>query len=216
MSDGWQRIGRLFLRPALPTAASVVPAGDRSATAIVLAPPADAVTSGAAVGLALLGAGSRASATVATWTGAEAAATGMAVPAVASARRSAAALERRGLAARPTGRLVHVALPAHEDEAALTAERAVATAVGPVVVVVAAPRTTAFDGLLAAGDVVVVATSGAEPGIADLAVRSLAASRAVVCCALAPDAAAALLARSGAVLMPSLRAALRPVLEAVS
>src|SRR6185312_11336734 len=102
------------------------------------------------------------------WTAAEAAAhPDGRPPAGRAARRLAAALAGRGLAARAYGRAAVVALDADPAAALAGAGRAAAAAgEAPVVLVLGGPRPAAFDAQLAEQDAVLVLTRpGADPAL---------------------------------------------------
>ena len=96
------------------------------------------------------------------------------LPPTAGARRLAASMDARGLSARASGRLVVVTLDAEPSAAAAEAARAAAAA-GDAAVVVAlcGPRDDAFEDLLAAQDLAVVATEQAPDELVRLGVGSL-------------------------------------------
>jgi hypothetical protein len=205
----------------------VVPAEDALGPEVVRRPPAvavvcsagDAVTVGSALALAVAGERRAPCVLVAAWTGGAPQPHGFAAPWVGPGRRLAANLAARGQDARASGRLVHVALPAGEVEAVAAAERAIAAAgTAPTVLAVGGARTDAFDRLLAEQDVVLVATApNADPELAALAAAAVPLpGHAVASCSLAPAAPTRALARAGLTLSPSLRAALRPALEALA
>jgi hypothetical protein len=92
-----------------------------------------------------------------------------------AARRLAAALEGRGLAADPCGRAVVVALDRDPAAALAGAGRAAAVAAdAPAVLVLGGPRPAAFDTLLAEQDRLLVLTRPAtDPAVAGLALAGL-------------------------------------------
>jgi len=98
----------------------------------------------------------------------------MSVPVARPARRLAASLATRGLDVRTSGRLVEVWLGEDEDTAVddLRRAEAAATAIGAAsVVVLAAARGEAWDGVLATRDAVLV--HGDDDAIIDLALGQL-------------------------------------------
>lgn len=114
---------------------------------------------------------------------------------------------------------MHAPLPVAESEAAATARRAIAAAHGvPTVLVVGGPRTDALGELLGECHLVVVATPrGSEPLLAELACAAMPLpASAVVACTPALGLAGRALSGAGIGVVPSLRAALRPVVEAVA
>lgn len=139
-------------------------------TYAVLAAPALARPLGAATALA---AGSGAAALMSAW-GTTRPRHGMSVPVARPARRLAASLATRGLDVRTSGRLVEVWLGEDEDTAVddLRRAEAAATAIGAAsVVVLAAARGEAWDGVLATRDAVLV--HGDDDAIIDLALGQL-------------------------------------------
>jgi hypothetical protein len=210
-------VGGLFVAPA-----EVAPGAEavrRPPAVAVVCSAGDAVTAGSALALAVAREWSAPCVLVAAWTGGAAQTHGLVAPAVGPARRLAANLAARGQDARASGRLVHVALPAGELDAVAAAERAIAAAgTAPTVLAVGGARTDAFDRLLAEQDVVLVATApDADPELAALAAAAVPLpGHAVASCSLAPAASTRALARAGVTLAPSLRAALRPALEALA
>jgi len=197
-----------------PTRACAVPPPRTPATVAVLAPPADAPALGAVLGLMLARRERAPVAVVCVWP-AVAARPRWRAPALPAAGRLAAALVARGLDARGSGRLVVVRLAAQCDEAAAQARRASAAAgPAPVVLALAGPRAAAFDALIAAQDLVVVALpADAEPAMARLAVAGLERG---LTCEIPPSHAARSLAASGFALLPSARRALAAPVAALS
>ena len=99
---------------------------------------------------------------------------GAAAPVSRAARRLAVSLTARGFAVRPAGRLVELRLPGDEDAAidALHRAESAAAAAGAVsVVVLAAARSDAWDGVLATRDAVLL--HGGDATILDLAAARL-------------------------------------------
>jgi hypothetical protein len=185
-----------------------------SAVAVLCGPSAVAVA-GAAVGLAALAGSDAGTALICRWTGAEQTSRTRSL-ATAAARRLAARLAARDLAAGAHGRLVTVALPADPDAARTAAAHAAAAAGDvPVVVVVAGARPTELDPLLAAQDrVLVVPDAGAPEGLEALAVAGAARvgrATGVLRVGAATPARAAVIA--GWVLPPALRTAAAAALE---
>jgi hypothetical protein len=172
-----------FLDPSVVAAtAPTVQVAERAApTALgVLCAPGVAAVAGTALGLAAAGRAGAACAVVCRWTGEDAAGPvaafaggGIALPA---ARRLAARLRGRGLAAVARGRVVSVALEGAAVTARAAAERAAAAAGdAPVVVVLAGPRPPVLDALLAAQDrLIVVPAPDAPAGLETLAVAEAA------------------------------------------
>lgn len=211
-------VAGLFVRPEERTSQSRPsrsPAPSAATTLAVVCAASDARPLGAAVALAAARARRSPCALVATWTGAPNPSLELVGPSSMAARRLAASLDARGLNGHPAGRLVHVPLPVAESEAAALAKRAIAAArAAPAVLVVGGPRTAGFDDVLAGSDLAVVVTpADSEPLIAELACRAMPLP-AVVACTPSLGIAGRTLAAAGICLVPSLRAALRPVAEA--
>lgn len=218
-------------QPAVPEAASVALAADadlpdvpppveealpadEAATAVgVLARSADAWAAGGAVALGLLSRTRAPVAVVCGWGGG--AGPSALAPATPAARRLAGRLAERGHAARATGRLVLIALDDDVGPACAEAARvAAALSDEPAVVVLAGARDEPVDALLADQDRVVVAGSGSDDAVADLAASSLApVDVAVRVVALGPAAPARALAATGVALMAPLRAAVAEALR---
>lgn len=135
-------------------------------------------------------------------------------PAARAARRLAAALAARGLAAEACGRTAVVALDA-DPVAALAGARRAGAAAGdaPIVLVVGGPRPAAFDALLSEQDRVLVLTRpGADDALGVLAAGGLpegGPARAVCPVALGPATRA--LAAAGLAVPSPLRRALEAV-----
>jgi len=129
------------------------------------------------------------------------------------ARRLAAALTARDIAASARGRVVQVALPAAPEDAIAVARRAAATAGDvPVVLVVGGPRDAAFDAVLADQDRLLVLTRpAAEEAVTALALAGLPGAGVAQTVALGPAARA--LAAAGLGVPAALRRALAPVLD---
>ena len=141
---------------------------------------------------------------------------GAQLPATGAARRLAGSLAKRGLTARASGRLVTVALDPHAPVAVADVGRASAAAGDiPVAIALCGPREAAFDRLVAAQDLAVVAPGKAPEEIVRLGVEELGqiAASAVAAPALPP--AAAWCARAGLGAGPAARRALGPALDAL-
>ncbi len=141
------------------------------------------------------------------------------------ARRLAAALGVAGVPAVAAGRLVFVDLDAAGDGASLGLDAAAAVAraeqaIGaageaPTVVVLAGPRESPFDRVLAAQDVVGVACGpGDPPVLTGLAIAGLPPG--AVSLEGSVSRAALALAASGVAVMPSLAGAVAPLIEALA
>jgi hypothetical protein len=191
-----------------PPPACAAPPPRTPAAVAVLAPPGDAPALGAVLGLMLARRAHAPVAVVCVWSPAPALARVLwRAPALPAAGRLAAALAARGLDAGGSGRLVFVQLAAQREEAAAQARRASAAAgPAPVVLALAGPRAAAFDALITAQDLVVVAVpADSDPALARLAVAGL--ERGLIC-AIPPSRTACALAACGLALLPSARRAL--------
>lgn len=175
MTAALARLSAWLLEPAAPERPASSPAAalptDRAAEVAVLAGPGAAGALAATLALRMTGG----TAVVGCWTGegATLASARPPLPALPAARRLATSLTARGLPARASGRLVTVALPVDEREAAAAATR-LAAAVGdaPLVFAVGGPRRDAWDQVLVDCDLVGVHAD--DPALADLAVERLA------------------------------------------
>jgi len=187
------------------------------ATLGVLASPAQAGAAGAALGLAAAAAARTPCALVCRWTGAEPDDEPSSALAVRAARRLAGRLSARGLAAASRGRLVTVDLPASASLARAAVERATAAAGDvPTVLVIAGPRSSAFDPLLADLDrLVVVPPPDAPPGLEHLAIDAAARLGRATSLLRVPSSAAThrVTIASGLLLSPSLRSAAETALR---
>lgn len=171
-----ERLAEAFVAPAgeKPTRAQAPPAAGPSVA--VLCRSEQRWLAGATAAAA---AGGRGAPLVAVWTGDAPALPPVALPATPAARRTATRLAARGHAARTSGRLVRLALPADPAAAAAEAARARAAADGAVVVVLAGARDERLDWLVAAQDRVLVARDARDAdtdttSVAELALRQLA------------------------------------------
>lgn len=137
-------------------------------------------------------------------------------PATAAARRIAASMVARGLDARASGRLAVVVLDSSASIAAAEAARvAVAAGDAPVVVALCGPRDPAFDQLLAAQDLAVVASGDAPEEVVRLGVAALDATSRRAVAAPVLGAAAAWAARTGLWAAPGARRALAGAMNAL-
>jgi hypothetical protein len=197
-----------------PTRACAVPPPRTPSVVAVLAPPADAPALGAVLGLALARRERAPVAVVCIWSPAPTRALWRA-PALPAAVRLAAALTARGHDARGSGRLVVVRLAAPCEEAAAEVLRASAAAgSAPVVLALAGPRAAAFDAVLAAQDLVVVALPPeSDPALARLAVAGLERG---LTCEIPAGHPARSLAAAGLALLPSARRAFAAPVAALS
>ena len=180
----------------------------------VLAPPMDAPSLAAALGLALARVHRSPVAVVCVWAP-QPARSGWRAPPMPAAARMARALAGRGHQATAGGRLAIVRLSTSCEEAASQALRVGAAAGGaPVVLALAGPRAAAFDELLALQDLVVVAVAPAsDPALARLAAAGL--ERALTCAVPRGDPGR-VLAAAGLVLLPSTRRAIAAPVAALS
>ncbi|HVF77439.1 MAG TPA: hypothetical protein VNA28_04000 [Solirubrobacteraceae bacterium] len=199
---------------APPTRACAVSPPRVPACVALLAPPDDAPALAAGLGLALARRERASAAVVCVWA-AQSGRQQWHAPALPAAARLAASLGARGHVARGSGRLVIVSLATACEDAAAEAPRVLAAAgAAPTVLALAGPRAAAFDELLAAQDLVVVAVSpGSDPALARLAVAGLARS---VACEVPPAHPGRSLAAAGVLLLPSARRTLSRPIEALS
>jgi len=197
-----------------PTRACAVTPPRTPASVALLAPAGDAPALAAGLALALARRERAATAVVCVWSLAPARALWRA-PALPAAARLVRALAARGHAASGSGRLVVVRLSARCEDAAAEVLRVTAAAgAAPTVLALAGPRAAAFDALLQAQDLVVIAVApGADPALARLAVAGL--ERAVTC-EVPPAHPGRSLAAAGVALLPSARRALAVPVEALS
>jgi hypothetical protein len=213
------RLVELFLTPAAaPAEAPVVQVAERAAPSAlaVLCAPGSAAVAGAALALGAAARTGERVALVCRWTGRDGAPVSAGALATTAARRLAARLTGRDLAARAHGRLVTVSLPTDPLDAMAAAGHATAAAGGaPVVVVLAAARPPALDPLLAAQDrVIVVPEAGAPAGLEALAVADAArAGRATGVLRLGPASPARAAITAGWLLPPALRPAVGAALD---
>jgi hypothetical protein len=137
-------------------------------------------------------------------------------PATIGARRVAASMAARGRTAYAAGRLVVVALDEQPGPAAAEAARAGAAAGNaPVVLALCAPRDDAFDELLAAQDLAIVAARDAPEELVRLAVAAFEAVGRAAVSATALTATSAWTARAGLWATPSARRALSAATDAL-
>jgi colicin import membrane protein len=199
--------GAGVVRPAERSAAADVPGA-----LAVLCAAEDARAAGVALASLLARRARAACGLACVWTAPEPARLGPANgPSARAARRLAAALDGRGLAAEACGRAAVVALDADPAAAVAAAARAGAAAGdAPAVLVVGGPRPAAFDVLLAEQDRLLVLTRpGADDALGALAVAGLPdAGPAGAVCAVALGPAARALASAGVAVPAPLRRAL--------
>jgi hypothetical protein len=203
-----------------PDRACAEPAPRTPSGIAVLCGPGDALSLGAALGLALADRNRSPVVAVCVWTGGPHGPSGSPHgPAVPAARRLAASLARRGHDVRCAGRLAVVHLPAASEDAALQARRASGAAgAAPTALAVGGPRSAAFDDLLREQDLVVVAApSGTEQALTRLALEGLATRGVRACaCDLISSQLARAVAVAGLALLPAARRALADPLDALA
>jgi hypothetical protein len=182
-------ITRVFVAPGEAQARPVAPSAIAAPAVAVCGPGAQPLACALAL---VLG---RSPAVVCSWADGG---RGASAPATAGARRLAASMAARGLEARATGRLVLVGLDVCASVAAAEVARASAAA-GDAAVVVAlcGPRDPAFDPLLAAQDLAVVASHDAPEELVRLGVAALGSQCRCAVAAPALPAVASWAARSG-------------------
>jgi hypothetical protein len=215
VTDLLARVRGVFVEPAPATTTE-----QRTSPHIAVPPaaglvchPHDALPLGSALALSLRP-GARA-ALVAVWRpDPEPAPPTLRAPANRHARRLAASLAARGIEATASGRLARAALPPHPAESAQAADRALAAAQAPAVLVIAGPRCATLDDVLASLDLLLVAAPADDDQLAALAAAGLArlGPPAEVAPPLRSPALRAL-ATAGLLAPPTLRAPLRPLLE---
>lgn len=217
MSRLLDQLARLFVEPQ-PTVAPAehdvhwLPPGDRSPASVpsrvaqrvaVVCAPRDARVAGSAAALALAHAGQASAVVVLDW-GSPA---GSERPASPAARRCAARLRDIELPATAAGRVVRIALPEDDPEAALVARMVLARVDEPAVLVVAAARGPEIERLLAEQDRILLASRpGADEELTALALAALGELGPCAAVELRASPGAFALARSGTALVAPLRA----------
>jgi hypothetical protein len=183
----------------------------------VIATPRHALAVGSAVALVVARGVRARRALVCAWPPGDWVTSALKAPAGAGARRLRRSLVARGIDATATGSLVRTVLPENPEEALATAERALAAAAAPAVLVLAGPRPEILDELLLAQDAIVVAADpDADRCVVDLAVATLNARHpAVSACSLPLGPVGRSLAAAGATAPLGATRPLAPVLEAV-
>jgi hypothetical protein len=183
----------------------------------VIATPRHALAVGSAVALVVARGVRARRALVCAWPPGDWATPAVHAPAGAGARRLRRSLGARGIDATATGSVVRAVLPGNPEEAVASAERALAAAAAPAVLVLAGPRPEILDELLLAQDAIVVAADpDADRRVVDLAVASLNARHpAVSACSLPLGPVGRALAAAGATAPLGATRPLAPVLEAV-
>jgi hypothetical protein len=217
MTELLARVRDLFVAPA-PTGSGTAAA--RAAPPVpsvaLLCRPADALSTGGALALALARDARARRALVGMWRAGPGAATALRAPAVPEARRLVHALAAHGVEAEASGRLARAVLPDEPEAALATGARAAAVAAAPTVLALAGPRDAVLDRLLAAQDLVVVAQpAGADRTLAALALESVSALGVpVVACVPALGARGRMLAAAGLIAPRAAAAGLAPAVEA--
>ena len=183
----------------------------------VIATPRHALAIGSGVALVVARGVRARRALVCAWPPGDWATPALQAPAGGGARRLRRSLAARGIDATATGSLVRTVLPENPEDAVATAERALAAAAAPAVLVLAGPRPEILDELLLAQDAIVVAADhDADPCVVDLAVATLNGRHpAVSACSLALGPVGRALAAAGATAPLGASRPLAPVLEAV-
>jgi hypothetical protein len=201
-------VREFFVAPPAQAARDRVGAAPPAPSFVVLGDRRDVVP--VACGVVLSGAGG--CGLVCLWPGGEALPR---APGTRAARRLAARLEARGVAAVASGRLVRGALPRDPPEAVAAAQRAVAAAGVPAAVALTGPRSDDLDALLVLHDAVVLAlrAPSGDP-LARAATAGLAHLGVPVAAVRAPGGLSRPLATAGVLSSPSLRVAVRPALDA--
>jgi len=212
------RLRDLFVAPAgtAPAGPAVAPRVPPSVA--VLGRPADVSAAAPVLALALARQRGDAGALVCIW-GAPDSASGPRLPARAAVRRLADRLAAEGLAARATGPLALVTLPADPAAAAAAAVRAAAASPLPVVIALCGARTGALDRLLAEQDAIAVIAPPRGEGetLARLACSGLAGLPVpALTCRLRINRLSRALACAGLAMPAAARESVAPVLEAVS
>jgi hypothetical protein len=184
----------------------------------VIATPRHALAVGSAVALVVARGVRARRALVCAWPPGDWMTPALQAPAGAGARRLRRNLAARGIDATATGSLVRAVLPENPEEAVATAERALAAATAPAVLVLAGARPEILDELLLAQDAIVVAADpDADRCVVDLAVATLNARHpAVSACSLPLGPVGRGLAAAGATAPLGASRPLAPVLEAVA
>lgn len=203
-------------RSAAPTHARSSAAAQAAAPEVAVLASADRVAAlGAATVLLLMRIRRLGVGVVVVWAPGVAPSSAASAPASRPARRLASVVDGRGLEARACGRLVTVVLPDDPVQAAASAARAVAVSQGNPVVLALGGRAAPFDALLGAQDrVVVVAPSGADPRVTELALAGLGdVARHARACTADPSAAVRTVLAAGVAVPASLRRSLGPALD---
>jgi hypothetical protein len=221
MTDLLAKLASVFVEPAPEAACQPrhrVAVASPAPCVGVMATPRHALAVGSAVALVVARGVRARRALVCAWPPGDWATPAVHAPAGAGARRLRRSLGARGIDATATGSLVRAVLPGNPEEAVASAERALAAAAAPAVLVLAGPRPEIFDELLLAQDAIVVAADpDADRRVVDLAVATLNARHpAVSACSLPLGPVGRTLAAAGATAPLGATRPLAPVLEAVA
>jgi hypothetical protein len=217
MTGPLDSLARLFLEPATdapaddtrrwlpPTTAPSPPATAGGRRVAVVCTPRDARVAGGAAALALAHATGAPPPAILEWTGIEPASAPDRTASPAT-RRAATALRESGSVASAVGRLVRVALPIDEAEAAAEIA-ALSAGLAAFLLVAAGPRGAAIEQALAGCDRILLATRpDADEELSALAAEELGRLAPTMLVGLPPSPGAAALARSGTALVAPLRA----------
>jgi hypothetical protein len=222
MTDLLARIASAFVEPAAAAARPRRRRADAATTPApcvgVIATPRHALAVGSVVALVVARSVRARRALVCAWPPGDWAKSPFHAPAGAAARRLRRSLAARGIDATASGSLACVVLPEQPEQAAAAAERALAAAGAPVVLVLAGPRPELLDELLLAQEAIVVAADpDADRTVVDLAVATLDDRHpAVSACSLPLGPIARTLATAGLAAPLGATRPLAPVLEAVA
>jgi hypothetical protein len=220
MTDLLAKLASVFVEPA----ATVSPPRRRHAAVAapapcvgVIATPRHALAVGSAVALVVARSVRARRALVCAWPPGPWAQPALQAPAGTAARRLRRSLAARGIDATASGSLARIILPEPPEQAAATAERALAAAGAPAVLVLAGPRPELLDELLLAQEAIVVAADpDADRSVVDLAVATLNERHpAVSACRLPLGSIARTLATAGLAAPLGATRPLAPALEAV-
>ena len=217
MTELLARIWSLFVAPASASPrTSPVGAARPVPSVALLCRPGDALATAGALALALARDTGAGRALVACWRAGSEVAEAPRAPAWPEARRLVGALAAHGIEAEASGRLARAALPDEPEAALATGARGAAVAAAPTVLALAGPRDPVLDRLIAAQDLVVVATPADGGGrLAALALESVAALGVpAVACPPAAGPRRRVLAAAGVVAPRAAVAGLAPALEA--
>jgi hypothetical protein len=222
MTDLLGRLAAVFVEPAGTAGPAARPrrvAVAQPAPCVgVVAAPRHALAVGATVALAIAQAVRARRALVCAWPPGGWAEPVLHAPPGVGARQLRRSLAARDLDASASGKLARVVLPRAPEHAAAAADRAMAAANAPAVLVLAGPRPEVLDEVLLRQDAIVVAAEPeADPSLIELAVASIADRHpAVSACTLTLGPVARALAAAGLAAPLGAGRSLAPVLEAVA